>query len=102
MNRTKSTAIFVAILSTFIIAKAIVTGANHITMTHAIYAYQIECRAEGVEYHVTQKAKEEFGETFWRWWDWGNKRILTPQDDMIIRPYIGRLTSADFVGQYFE
>ena len=101
-KKTQAIILLFILLLLAIMAKAIVTGVNNITMTHAIYAYQLECMADGREYHVTQKAKEEFSETFWRWWDWSNKRILTPQDDMIIRPYIGRLTSADFIGNYFE
>lgn len=102
MKKFNALAAIVVTLSILFIAKGIVTGVNNITMTHAVYAYQLECMDDGREYHVTQKSKEEFSETFWRWWDWSNKRILTPQDDMIIRPYIGRLTSADFVGNYFE
>ena len=93
--------LFILFLLT-IMAKAINAGVNHITITHAIYAYQMECIDDGEQYRVTGEGKEEFSKTMFRWWDWGHKRILSEEDYRIIRPYIGKLTSADFVGKYFE
>lgn len=101
-KKTQALLLLFMLLLLAIIAKAVNAGVNHIAITHAIYAYQIECIADGEQYHVTGKDKEEFSETMFRWWDWSNRRILSPQDDLIIRPYIGKLTSADFVGKYFE
>lgn len=101
-KKTQAILLLFILLMLAIMAKPVNAGANHITITHAIYAYQIDCIDNGQQYHVTVKDKEEFSKTMFRWWDWGHKRILSEEDYRIIRPYIGKLTSADFVGKYFE
>ena len=101
-KKTQAIILLFILLLLAIMAKAVNAGVNHIAITHAIYAYQMECMDDGRQYQVTQRAKEDFSETFWRWWDWGHKRILDQYEYAIIEPYIGKLTSADFVGKYFE
>lgn len=101
-KKTQAILLLFILLLLAIMAKAVNAGVNHIAITHAIYAYQMECIEDGEQYRVTVKDKEDFSETMFRWWDWSNRRILSPQDDLVIRPYIGKLTSADFVGKYFE
>ena len=101
-KKTQAIILLFMLLLLAIMAKAVNAGVNHIAITHAIYAYQMECIDDGEQYRVTGEDKEEFSETMFRWWDWSNRRILKPEDDIIIRPYIGKLTSADFVGKYFE
>ena len=99
-KKTQAIILLFILLLLAIMAKAVNAGVNHIDIIHAIYAYQMECLDDGKQYRVTEK--EEFSETMFRWWDWSNKRILSEEDYRIIRPYIGKLTSADFVGKYFE
>lgn len=101
-KKTQAIILLFILLLLAIMAKAVNAGVNHITITHAIYAYQMECIDDGEQYRVSYDNKESFTETMFRWWDWSNRRILKPEDDIIIRPYIGKLTSADFVGKYFE
>ena len=79
-KKTQAVILLFMLLLLAIMAKAVNAGVNHIAITHAIYAYQMECIEGGEQYRVTEK--EEFTETMFRWWDWSNRRILKPEDEI--------------------
>ena len=81
-----------AVLLVFVLflAKAVVTGCNHMTLCDAIYEYHMDCIRDGKEYQVEYDDKEDFFATLWRLWDWSDKRILPEEKYRIVKPYLGR------------
>ena len=87
-TQVKTLAVFLSLC--LILAKATNAFINQVTITHAIYAYHIECVKNHTTAHVTYDDKEDYYDTMNRWWDWGYKRILDGYEYKIIEPYIGR------------
>ena len=96
----KYLAIILLIVLFFI--KILVTGYHHWAIVDAIYVHNMECIEERREGRISYDAAEPFSDTLWRLWDWSGKRILDEETYRIVKPYIGKLSSADFAGQYFE
>ena len=89
-KKTQAIAAFFLFLGILIMVKATNAFINQVTITHAIYAYHVECIENHTAYHVTYRDKEDYYDTMNRWWDWGYKRILDGYEYKIIEPYIGR------------
>ena len=103
MNKAAKMKILAAVLLVLLVmAKAINAGVNQIILADAIYAYQMECISEHKEIFVTYDDKKSYTETVLRWWDWTYTQILPHGRYRIIKPYIGQVSSSEFVGQYFE
>lgn len=81
-------AMIVVILLIF--AKMVNTVLRHWVILDAILDYKIECIMAEEQYFVDNDDRETLDETFWRLWDWSEKRILDKDDYKIIKPYIGR------------
>ena len=84
-------AVIVVILLLF--AKLVNTGFQHWKILDAILEYKLECIMENEPCYVEYDDRESLGRTFWRLWDWSEKRILDKDDYKIIKPYIERRAS---------
>lgn len=70
------------------IFKACVTYECHNTIDDAIHCYNIKCINNDETPIVDYKDAETFGQTLFRIYDWGYKRILPKEKFEIIKPYI--------------
>lgn len=100
-KRTFRTILSFWIVLALLIGKIVVTGVNHMSIVDAIYIYQMDCIEDGREYTVDYDAREDFSDTLFRWWDWSHKRIMTEDDYMLIKPYIGQDLDEFLMRQYF-
>ena len=89
-KRTFRTILSFWVVLALLIGKIVVTGVNHMAVVDAIYVYHMECIREDREVVVDYDDREDFGETLWRLWDWSHKRIMTEDDYILIKPYIGQ------------
>lgn len=87
-NRLVVTAFAIA---TLILARTFTVGANHFYISNAILAYKLDCihSRHTIDYTIHFDDMESFETTWWRMWDWSNKRILDYAQYLKIRPYIG-------------
>ena len=89
-KRTFRTILSFWVVLALLIGKIVVTGVNHMSIVDAIYIYHMDCIENGGEYSVDYDDRERFSNTLFRWWDWSHKRIMTEDDYMLIKPYIGQ------------
>lgn len=94
--------VIVAIIVLLFVVKALVTGAHHWRINDAIYLYRMECIANHVEREVGQDDMEGFYETYFRLWDWSDKRIMRREDYAKIEKYIGQKSLSDAFMEYME
>lgn len=71
-----------------IIAKNDCTLANRMVIIHAIHDYQVDGVNNRTEEQVDYKDMEDYDDTLFRLWDWGNTRILPKDKFELIKPYI--------------
>lgn len=81
-------AVIIVILLLF--AKLVNTGFQYWKILDAILEYKLECIMENEPCYVEYDDLESLGRTFWRLWDWSDRRILNKDDYKIIKPYIER------------
>lgn len=81
--------IIVCIIS---IIKTEVTYRNQMIIAKAIYDYSVQLIEKGQydrsTFPVKYEDMEDFEVTLKRFWDWGYKRILSPEKFELIKPYI--------------
>ena len=92
----------VIVVIALIYAKIVNSGLQHWKVLDAILDYKLECIMEDKPCFVEYDDREKLSDTFWRLWDWSEKRILPEDKYRTIKPYIGQLVSSEFLGQYFE
>ena len=92
-------AVIVVILLLF--AKLVNTGFQHWKILDAILEYKLECIMENEPCYVEYDDRESLGRTFWRLWDWSEKRILGAGAYKAVKPYVKKAGWAGFVAQYF-
>ena len=81
-------AVIVVILLLF--AKLVNIGFQHWKILDAILDYRLERIMKNEPCYVEYDDRESLGRTFWRLWDWSEKRILEPGKYRIIKPYVER------------
>lgn len=91
----ESTKLQIALLAVIVViplifAKIVNSGLQHMKILDAIIDYKLECIMEGKPCFVEYDDRETMGETFWRLWDWSEKRILDKNKYQLVKPYIGR------------
>ena len=80
----------VIVVIVLIYAKIVNSGLQHWKILDAILDYKLECIMEEKPCYVEYDDCETLGETFWRLWDWSEKRILDKDKYQLVKPYIGR------------
>lgn len=88
-KKTQAAIAALLIIGVLFIARAITVGVYHIRMADAIYVYQLDCRRTDRDAEVWQEDKESYEDTYRRWWDWSDHRILPEDKYRLVRPYIG-------------
>lgn len=83
--------VFMLFASLVFLIKAIVTYRNHEVILDAIFKYQFKCiMTSGFSNKLVEYDDcEDIDKTLLRLWDWGYKRILSPVQFDVIKPYIG-------------
>lgn len=90
-DKTFNRWVTIVFLLTFLtLGRAVTVGINHLKISDAIYAYQMDCIHNHEDWFVTYRDSESFTDSYLRVWDWSHKRILSDADYRTIKPYIGK------------
>lgn len=64
------------------------TYAKHMIILDAIFDYRLHCFNENIEPSVNFDDMEGYYITFFKFWDWGYKNILSKEKYVIVKDYI--------------